>query len=55
DPVLEAKDDEEVLEIGVDWAYNQVTELIEKKVPAIHFYIMQNSKPIRLLMKKLEF
>ncbi len=55
DPVLEAKSDEEVLEIGVDWAYQQVKELIEKKVPAIHFYIMQNSKPIRLLMKKLGF
>ncbi len=53
DPILEAQTDEEVLEIGVEWAYKQVKELIEKKVPAIHFYIMQNSKPIRLLMKKI--
>ncbi|MHB2150592.1 methylenetetrahydrofolate reductase [NAD(P)H] [Calditrichota bacterium LG25] len=55
DPVLEAESDEDVLEIGVDWAYKQVSELIEKKAPAIHFYIMQNSKPIRMLMKKLGF
>ncbi|NOX89157.1 MAG: methylenetetrahydrofolate reductase [NAD(P)H] [Calditrichaeota bacterium] len=53
DRVLEVKTDKEVLEIGVDWAYKQVTELIEKKVPAIHFYIMQNSSPIKMLMKKL--
>ncbi|MDH7603537.1 MAG: methylenetetrahydrofolate reductase [Melioribacter sp.] len=46
---------EHALEIGVNWAYKQVEELINKKVPAIHFYIMQNSKPINLLMKKLGF
>lgn len=55
DPVLDAKNDEEVLEIGVNWTYQQVKELVERKVPAIHFYIMQNSKPIQLLMKKLGF
>ncbi len=53
DPVLEAKNDQEVVELGVDWALKQVLGLIEKKVPAIHFYIMQNSYPIRMLMKKL--
>ncbi len=53
DPVLEAKGDNEVIEIGVDWAYRQVTELIEHKVPAIHFYIMQNAMPIKRLMKKI--
>ncbi|MEW6193872.1 MAG: methylenetetrahydrofolate reductase [Bacteroidota bacterium] len=44
---------EHTLEIGVEWTYKQVLDLIEKKVPAIHFYIMQTSKPINLLMKKL--
>ncbi len=53
DQVLEARDDAEALEIGIDWAYRQVKELLEHKVPAIHFYIMQNSKPIKQLMKKI--
>ena len=44
---------EHVLDIGVYWAAKQVEDLINNKVPAIHFYIMQNSKPINTLMKKL--
>lgn len=51
--VAEAKN-EHVLEVGVNWAYKQVLELLEKNVPAIHFYIMQNSKPINMLMEKLK-
>lgn len=43
-----------VLEIGMEWTYKQVIELLDKNVPAIHFYIMQNSKPIRMLMDKLK-
>ncbi|MCK9424682.1 MAG: methylenetetrahydrofolate reductase [Ignavibacteriaceae bacterium] len=44
---------EHILEIGVNWAVKQVEELFNRNVPSIHFYIMQNSKPINLLMKKL--
>ncbi|MCB0743127.1 MAG: methylenetetrahydrofolate reductase, partial [Ignavibacteriae bacterium] len=44
---------EHVPEIGIEWAYKQVQELINAKVPAIHFYVMQNTKPINQLMKKL--
>lgn len=44
---------EHVLKIGVDWTAKQVENLINNKVPAIHFYIMQNSNPINTLMKKL--
>ena len=50
---LEKAKPEHVLEIGVDWTFKQVEELLNKKVPAIHFYIMQNSKPLKMLMKKL--
>ncbi|MDP2301282.1 MAG: methylenetetrahydrofolate reductase [Ignavibacteria bacterium] len=50
--IMEAKA-EHVLEIGVNWAAKQVEELLNANVPSIHFYIMQNSKPINLLMKKL--
>ncbi len=52
DQIMEAKN-EHVLEIGVEWTTRQVEELINKKVPAVHFYIMQNSKPINMLLKSL--
>ncbi|MBI1932027.1 MAG: methylenetetrahydrofolate reductase [Ignavibacteriales bacterium] len=46
---------EYVQEIGIEWAKKQVEGLISAKVPAIHFYVMQNTKPINNLMKKLGF
>ncbi len=46
--------DKNITEIGVEWAYNQVIELLENDAPSIHFYIMQNSKPIKMLMQKLK-
>ena len=54
DEVSEAKP-EQIMEIGVNWAARQVEELLNNNVPAIHFYIMQNAKPINLLMKKVKF
>ncbi len=45
--------DKNLLEIGVNWTANQVEDLINNNSPAIHFYIMQNSNPINMLMKKL--
>jgi len=45
---------EHTLEIGVNWTVKQVEELLNKNVPAIHFYIMQDSKPIKMLMSKLK-
>lgn len=40
--VEEATNDQAV-EIGVNWATRQAMELLDSGVPAIHFYIMQNS------------
>lgn len=51
--VMEAKP-EHVIEIGVEWAVKQVEDLLNNNVPAIHFYIMQNSDPIKKLMSKLK-
>jgi methylenetetrahydrofolate reductase (NADPH) len=51
---INAAKPEHSMEIGVNWAVKQVEELLKNNVPAIHFYIMQNSKPINLLMKKLK-
>jgi len=53
DELIEA-DDNHVTEIGVEWAVKQVEELFNHKVPAVHFYIMQNAKPINMLMNKLK-
>jgi methylenetetrahydrofolate reductase (NADPH) len=53
DEVMAAKP-EHVLDIGVEWAAKQVEELLNKKVPSVHFYIMQNSKPIIKLMERLK-
>ena len=51
--ILEAKP-EHVMEIGVNWAVKQAEELINSGVPCIHFYIMQNPKPVNMLMQKLK-
>jgi methylenetetrahydrofolate reductase (NADPH) len=45
---------EHILEIGVNWAVKQLEELLNHKVPAVHFYIMQNSTPINMLMSKIK-
>lgn len=51
---IEEAKPEHVLEIGVNWTAKQVEELLNKNVPAIHFYIMQSSTPIKMLMNKLK-
>jgi methylenetetrahydrofolate reductase (NADPH) len=53
DEIQNAKS-EHVSEIGVNWTAKQVEELLNKNVPAIHFYIMQSSAPMKMLMKKLK-
>lgn len=53
DEVSNAKP-EHVLDIGIEWAAKQVEELLNKNVPSVHFYIMQNSKPIIKLMERLK-
>jgi methylenetetrahydrofolate reductase (NADPH) len=45
---------EHVFEVGVNWAYRQVEELLNRNVPGVHFYIMQNAKSILKLMDKIK-
>ena len=47
-----ASKNEHITEIGAEWTYRQFSELLNAGVPAVHFYILQDSKPINLLMKK---
>ena len=51
---IHAAKNEHVLEIGVNWAAKQLEELLNNDIPAVHFYIMQNSTPINMLMKKMK-
>ncbi len=51
---VSAAKSEHVLEVGVNWAVKQLEELLNHKVPAVHFYIMQNSIPINMLMNKIK-
>lgn len=53
DEIFAAKP-EHVLDIGVEWAAKQVEDLLSNKVSSVHFYIMQNSKPIVKLMDRLK-
>jgi len=50
---VEAAKPEQVVDIGVAWAFDQTRELLEKGVPSVHFYVMQSSKAINKLMSKL--
>lgn len=51
--ILAAKP-EHVIDIGVEWTAKQCEELLNKSVPSLHFYIMQNTKPIEKLFKRLK-
>lgn len=44
---------EHVVEIGTEWCFKQCEELLNSGVKSIHFYILQNVKPMQKLLKKL--
>ncbi len=35
---------EDIVNVGIDWALNQVQELVDANVPCVHFYIMSSAK-----------
>lgn len=51
--ILEAKP-EHTLEVGAKWTAGQVEDLLNHKVPGIHFYIMQSAKPIKKMFDFLK-
>ena len=51
---VESAKPEHVIDIGVEWTKKQVEELLNRNVPALHFYTMTNSQPIMKLMAKLK-
>lgn len=52
--VMAAKDDKEVLEIGLEWAYHQAMDLLSHGVKNLHFYTMLYTRPLIRLMEKLK-
>ena len=51
---IDAAKPEHVVEVGVEWALKQARGLLDHGVPALHFYLMQSSKPINLLLERLK-
>ena len=51
---IEKAQPKRVKDVGIEWATNQARELLEKGVPSLHFYIMQNSKAINSLLPRLD-
>lgn len=50
---IRRSDSRNVIEVGAEWAARQARELLDGGVPAIHFYVIGQSKPITAVMKKL--
>lgn len=51
--VMKAKK-EHVIDIGVEYAARQVEDLFNNGIKLVHFYIMQDSTPVKKLMEKLK-
>ncbi len=50
DEVLKCKSNEDLRQVGVEWAINQTKELIEFGAPCIHFYTMGKSDNVQKIV-----
>jgi methylenetetrahydrofolate reductase (NADPH) len=50
DEVLKCKTNEDVRQVGVEWAIQQTKELIEFGAPCIHFYTMGKSDNVQKIV-----
>ena len=50
DEVLKCKSNEDVRQVGVEWAITQTKELIESGAPCIHFYTMGKSDNVQKIV-----
>jgi methylenetetrahydrofolate reductase (NADPH) len=48
-----AAPDARVVDVGVEWAERQVRELLDRGVPSVHFYVMQNAVAVSKLLDRL--
>jgi len=47
---VEAAADDRIVDVGVEWARQQVDELLAHGVPSVHFYVMQSAAAVRKLL-----
>jgi methylenetetrahydrofolate reductase (NADPH) len=50
---LKCKDNDQVREVGVEWAVQQAKELMEFGVPCLHFYSMGKAEPVYKIASSL--
>lgn len=50
---IEKAKEENVEDIGVDWAYSQIKDLFDRGVPSVHLYVMLKTPGVKKLMEKL--
>ena len=44
----------DVLNVGVEWAAQQTQDLLDKGVPSVHFYVMQSAKAVSAVLAQLK-
>lgn len=49
----EATADDQVVEVGIEWATRQCEELLSGGAPTLHFYIMQRAYPVKKVVDTL--
>ena len=43
-----------VADVGVAWAVEQVTELLDRGAPSVHFYVMQSARSVKRVLAQLD-
>jgi len=50
---VDAAEDDQVRDVGVAWAIEQTRDLLDHDVPAVHFYVMGNSRAVSAIIPHL--
>ena len=50
---VEAATDDQVVEVGIEWAIRQCGELLSGGAPGVHFYIMQRAYAVKKVVQAL--
>ena len=51
--VVNAKDNEAVKQIGIEWCIQQSTELVAAGIPVLHYYSMGKAENIKAIASKI--
>ena len=49
--IVKAKDNEAIIQVGIEWCLEQSKELIQAGVPVLHYYSMGKSDNIKQIAK----